>query len=233
MALAIDGSSPALATITNTGTTVTTASFTPPAGSQLWCGGVINGSATGSTMTIASTPTLGAFSQRLITNTQEAPSAWWVVSVVTSQAYTVTLTRTDNTNRGMALYVRVITGAETTAAGATATNNSNSGAPSQSITTTRDNSMILAAVGDWAQAGNATAGTSQTILAEQNLAGDYSVHFWRRDSTVTVGSYTINLTAPSTQDYNLSIVEIREPAATYAPNQSRYPAQAVRRAANF
>lgn len=221
MPLAIDASSPNLATITNTGAAVTTASFTPPAGSRLWAGVVFNGSAGGSTITMSATPTLGAWNQAVATNTQESPAFWYWVNCPTSQAQTVTATRTDTTNRGMSLYVRVITGGETTPGGATATNNSNSGTPSQSITTTRDGSLILAAVGDWAQAGLGTAGTSQTILAEHNLAGDYTSHFWRYDDFPVVGTYTINLTAPGSEDYNLSVVEIRAAAIPRAPQARR------------
>lgn len=222
MALAIDASSPALATIPNTGASVTSASFTPPAGSQLWVGTVFNGNAGGQTTTVASTPSLGAFSQIIMTNTQEVPSSWHYASIVTSQSYTVTATRSNTNNRGMSMLVRVITGMETTPGGQTATANNNSGLPSQTITTTRDGSLILAVSGDWAQAGLGTAGTSQTILAEHNLSGDYTSHFWRRDGFPVATSYTINLTAPSAQDYNLSIVEIRAAAIPAAPLPRRY-----------
>lgn len=211
MALAIDASSPALATVTGTQTTVTTASFTPPAGSQLWAGSVANMTSTGGTFSVASTPTLGAFTQQVLTNTQEAPAAWHYANVVTSQSYTVTSTRAGGgaATNGFALYVVVVTGQETTPGGATATNNSNSGLPSQTIATTRSGSLILANVGDWSQSGLGTAGTSQTILAESNLAGQYTSHYWRYNGFPTVATYTINLTAPSAEDYNLSVVEIR------------------------
>jgi hypothetical protein len=212
MALAIDGSSPAIASNAVAGnTTITTASFTPPAGSQLWVGMVANNDTTGGTLTASSSPAL-TFTQRIITGAQEAPSAWSWANVVTSQSYTVTLTRQASVptgNPGLAVMVFVVTSAETTPGGATATANSNSGTPTVGITTTRAGSLILACLGDWAQRGLGTAGTSQTILGETNVAGEYTSHIWRYDGLPIIGTYTINLTAPTLQDYNLSVVEIR------------------------
>lgn len=213
MALAIDASSPSLATITTTAGSVTTASFTPPAGSQLWVASVSNQPATGTTFSVASSPVL-AFTQRVLTNAQEVPAAWHWAPVATSQSYTVTSTRSVADGQGMSVLVRVITGEEDTPGGATATANSNSGTVTTTITTTRDGSLILACSGDWSQSGLATYDANQTNLAEHDIAGQYTSHFWRYNGLPAIGTYTVDLDAPTPQDFDLSVVEIR---ATGAP----------------
>jgi hypothetical protein len=224
MALAIDGSSPAIASITNQNAAAITASFTPPAGSQLWMCGVSNMDTAGGTLTASSDPAL-TWTQRVFTDTQQAPSAWAWADVSVSQAYTARFTRnttTPNANPGMMVMCFVITGHEGTPGGATATANSNSGTPTVGITSTGNGSLILAVLGDWAQRGLGTAGTSQTILGETNLAGEYTSHVWRYDGLPASGAKTINLTAPTLQDYNLSVVEIRAGAATnFEPPRGR------------
>jgi hypothetical protein len=167
---------------------------------------------------MASSPALTFGSARITTTVQEAPCAWFSANVATSQAYTVTSTRTGAVaTNGFSVYAIVVTGQETTPGGATATANSNSGTPTVGITTTRDGSIILAAIGDWSAGGAGTAGTSQTILAEQNLAGQYTAHYWRYNGTPVASTYTINLTAPTAEDYNLAVVEVRAAAIPSPP----------------
>jgi hypothetical protein len=157
-------------------------------------------------------------------NTQQSHVAWHWQDVAVSQAYTVTSTRSGGVanNNGSSAKVFVITGHEGTPGGATASANSNSGTPTVGITSTGEGSLILACLGDWAQRGLGTAGTSQTILHEHNPSGDYTAHVWRYDGLPASGAKTINLTGPTLQDYNLAVVEIRAGAATnFEPPRGR------------
>jgi hypothetical protein len=96
------------------------------------------------------------------------------------------------------------------AIGATAGNNAQAGAPTASLTTTRNNSWVIGVGNDWDSATSRTVGANQTML-HQFLAASRDT-FWVQSQTGTTplaGTVvTINDTAPTGDRYNLSVCEI-------------------------
>jgi uncharacterized protein (TIGR03437 family) len=96
------------------------------------------------------------------------------------------------------------------AIGATASNNSSSGAPTATLITTRNNSWVFGVGNDYDSAISRTPGSGQTVI-HQYLAtlGDT---YWVQSQTSTTASagstVLINDTAPTSDRFNLSIVEI-------------------------
>jgi hypothetical protein len=117
------------------------------------------------------------------------------------------------------------------ATGALGSTFSASGAPSASLVTTRNNSMVFG-VGDDPTAGLArTLGPGQTLLAEftQNCgrlcnSGNFNADLWVQQLNGSVANagttVTINDVAPTGDAYNLSIVEVRPSAAPVISNLS-------------
>src|SRR4051812_21284339 len=135
MAIAIDASSPALVHGVSVSSTVTTASFTPPAGALLVACVAANSSA-GLSTTAAMTDTAGlTWTQRSVANfASTARSGYagiYTALVPTSAAMTVTVTTSGSsgTTRRPSLQVYVVTGADVTdplissGTGTSATNN--------------------------------------------------------------------------------------------------------------
>lgn len=214
MALAIDGSSPAVVTST-AGVTVTSASFTPPSGSVLlvsWAGNSGPGS-TPSSPTI--TDNLGVhLTYTLIgwrSHADAAPSVdgqaamWWAV-VGTSAAMTVTVTNGDGSDpAGNALKVRVLTGADTTTPiGASGKAASASAASiAQAYTASASNGWGFIADCDWDLKGAQSAGTGCASDGSANVGGSVSYGFMRRttaDDSAGV-SNTLNVTIPATSTH--------------------------------
>jgi hypothetical protein len=232
VALAIDASTPAKAT--GATTAITTASFSPPAGSMLLAlvgrnwpnpagGNSADGTVTGTgglTWTLAGRKSLNTGSLGGA-GTDTAVEIWRAFAVSAPGSITVTDTRGtvagvsgDPGNEHM-LKVMVITGAETAWGGDIDAASSTSGLPSVTNVTTRANSWCFAVASDWAQAGPGTVGSGQTMIDEYDVAGQVTIHSWRQTSTTPSSgtSVTSNLTAPLEQ-YNLLAIEIREPAAS-------------------
>jgi hypothetical protein len=96
------------------------------------------------------------------------------------------------------------------AIGATGSANALSGAPSASLVTTRNNSYVVGVGNDWDGAVARTVGPGQTLVSQFLTTNDDT--FWVQRTTNTVGTagttVTINDTAPTTNRYNLTIVEI-------------------------
>jgi len=96
------------------------------------------------------------------------------------------------------------------AIGAIGTGNGASGAPMTSLTTTRNNSWVLGVGNDYDNAIGRTVGANQTLV-HQYLAPVGDTYWVQRQNVVTPTSgtvVTINDTAPTTDQYNLSIVEV-------------------------
>jgi hypothetical protein len=96
------------------------------------------------------------------------------------------------------------------AIGATGTGNGNPGAPTATLVTTRNGSLVIGAGNDWDHAIPRTVGPGQ-ILVHQNLSPVDDTFWVQMQSAPTVlsgTSVTINDTAPATDRYNLSIVEV-------------------------
>lgn len=251
MALAIDASTPALASSGNGTVTVTTAAFTTPANVFLLALVGRNGpaSSTDDTGTVAGTGLTWALAGRksavgsgqIAGGTAQPGLAevWWAYSAAALTAQTVTDTRTVQINTGYdhTLKVLVITGAETTWGGAIAANGANGSAPTVNLTTTANGSWVFAVVPDWSASGAATVGSGQTLVDDYNNGTQISIHFLRQTTaTATSGtSVTSNITAPASEQFNILAVEVRAAggAAAAAPPRLNVVRQAPMRAANF
>lgn len=234
MALAIDASSPAVATQATVGTTtVTTASFTPPAGSVLVIGwnGNNNGGATPTTPTI--TDSLGAH----LTYTQadwvshvdsaslDAQAAFWTAPVGSSAAMTVTVTNHGVTAVEAALKIWVLTGENATPVGAHGKGFAvvATGSIAQGYTAQATSGWGFLSVCDWNATGNETAGTGCTVDGTGSVgAGQISYAFARRTTADDANGVTNTLrTTLAANSTNLSWVYIEilpvAAAATFPP----------------
>jgi len=212
MALAIDASTPAIATqTTGTVATVATASFTPPSGSVLLIGWAAN-SATGAdptTPTITDnlgvhlTYSLVAHSHRADGPAADGQAAMWTAVVASSAAMTVTVTNgAASGSREAALRVWVLTGADTTTpVGASGKSGSTSaGSIAQNYTAQITGGQGFLADADWDLKGTQTAGTGTTRDGSANVSSAFTYGFFRRTSAddVNTVSNTINATLGGT-----------------------------------
>jgi hypothetical protein len=96
------------------------------------------------------------------------------------------------------------------AIGATSPASAASGAPTASLTTTRNNSWVFGVGNDFDNAIARTAGANQTVVHQfLTSAGDTYWVQMQNSTTATSGtSVLINDTAPTTDRYNLAIVEV-------------------------
>lgn len=220
--LAIDGSTPAK--VTGTTSAITSGSFTPPANAAIWAFVARNTAGAGGNAdgTVSST---GGLSWTMIgrksinagstggAGTEGCAEIWRTSFVTSPGSITVTDTRAADSGTGYDHFLKaiVMTGEEFVWGGALNAASSSSGLPSAAVTTTRNNSWVFAVSSDWAAAGLGTVGSNQTMIDEDHHAGQYTAHNWRQTNvTATSGtSVTCNLTAPSAQQYNLLVVEIR------------------------
>ena len=113
------------------------------------------------------------------------------------------------------------------AIGAIGSGSAGSGAPTALLTTTRSNSLVLGIGNDWDNPIARTVGTNQTLLHQYlSTTGDT---YWMQMQSAPIPSsgtaVTINDTSPTTDRYNLSLVEVRPaPAATFSISGSVSPA---------
>ncbi|HBG21062.1 MAG TPA: hypothetical protein DDY32_17800, partial [Desulfobulbaceae bacterium] len=123
-----------------------------------------------------------------------------------------------NLSQSVAASMTVVsfTGVDTTgtngsgAIGATGSGNANSGAPTASLVTTRANSWVFGVGTDWDNAIARTVPADQ-VLVDQYLATVGDTYWVQRRNAPTPASgttVTINDTAPATDRYNLTIVEV-------------------------
>lgn len=232
MALAIDASSPAIATQTNGATaTVTTASFTPPSGSILlvaWAGNSASGADPASTPTVTDnrgvplTYGQAAWSHRGDTPNADGQAAIWTAHVTSSAAMTVTVTNIASSgNRHAALKVYVITGADTSNIdGATGKSGSTStGSIAQVYSAQQTNAQGFIAVCDWDVMGTMTAGTGCTRDGSAAVGTAITYGFLRRTSAddVSGNNNTLNVTLGGTSgNVRWAYVEIRVASGTDA-----------------
>ena len=139
----------------------------------------------------------------------------------------VSVTATISQSVVSSLTIMSFTGADPTgvngagAIGATASASAPAGAPAATLVTTRNNSWVFAAGNDWDNPIARTLGASQTLI-HQSLSATGDTYWVQRQSAVTPvagTAVTINDTAPISDKYNLSLVEIlqADPTATPPP----------------
>ena len=197
-------------------TTVTTPSFSTTSGNQLLLAFVAadNVSATNSTVTAMSG---GGLAWALVrrTNVQRGTAEIWrAFSINPLSAVSVTATLSQPVHSSIT--VMSFTGADTSgtngsgAIGATASANAPLGAPTASLATTRDGSLVLGVGNDYDNAIARALGPGQTLV-HQYLAPIGDTYWVQRQTNTTSASgtnVTINDTAPTGDRYNLTLVEV-------------------------
>jgi hypothetical protein len=155
------------------------------------------------------------------TNTQLGTAEIWrafAPSVLSGATVTASLSQ----RVAASIFIVTLTGADTTgtsgsgAIGNTASASSASSAPSASLVTSRNGSWVFGVGNDWDNAISRTVAANQTLV-HQYLATVGDTYWVQRQTAPTALSGTqvfINDTAPSTDRYNLSIVEVLAAAST-------------------
>jgi hypothetical protein len=148
------------------------------------------------------------------TNTQSGTSEIWrafATSALTNVSVTATLSQSFTSSMTVMSFAGVnITGTNGSGAiGAIGTGNANPGAPTASLVTTKNNSLVIGVGYDWDNAIARTAGANQAIV-HQYFAPVGDTHWVQSVNTLSVSgtAVTVNDTAPTTDRYNLSICEI-------------------------
>lgn len=204
MALAIDASTPAVATSATI--TVTTASFTPPAGAKLLIGWSGNSDSLNPPGNPTITDNLGAhltytladFASRLDSPFVAGMAAMWTSEVGSSAAMTVSVTNPENPNgAGNQLKVWVITGADSTtpygAHGKAGSTSQTSIAQNYTAQATGGQGFIV--VNDWDATAAMTAGTGMTSDGSAINNGVTYGFFHRTSADDTNGvTNTLNVT---------------------------------------
>ncbi len=152
------------------------------------------------------------------TNVQMGTAEIWRAFAPT-QLSNVTVQAAISQNVASSMTVVSFTGVDPTgiggagAVGATGSGNANPGAPTASLVTTRPNSWVWGVGTDWDNAIARTPGPNQTIVhAYLPLADDtYWVQRQNRTTPASGTNVTINCTAPTTDRYNLTLVEVLAP----------------------
>ena len=217
--LGIHSSTPAFVSSLSA-TSITTASFSPPARSTIVVMAAFDGTAGNHTINTPTSSGLVFTAAPGMVNTRNGPVGIWVCANVPDGSRTVNIT-TSAPAAEFSMYVPVVLGAETTFGGASGSGSSSSGLPSANLTATRNGSLLFAVSSDWTAKGLGTVGPAQTMMQEQHNAGGLTAHYWRKNLWVRGGTHTLNLTAPAAEDYNLAVVEIRPLAVIRAARARR------------
>ncbi len=154
----------------------------------------------------------GALTWTLVgrTNTQLGTSEIWsakATGTLSSAAIKASLTKTG----GYMVSLTVVAYSGSSGIGAHTSASASTGAPTASLTTTGAGSWVFAVGNDWDQAVDRTLGANQTLVSQAtDSAGDT---YWVQSTTAPTAStgtpVTINDTAPTTDRWNLELIEIR------------------------
>ncbi|WP_416402949.1 galactose oxidase-like domain-containing protein [Arthrobacter sp. LFS091] len=144
------------------------------------------------------------------TNTQWGTAEIWQ-AVAPNLLTNAAVTATNAGSFQSSMTVVTFAGADVATDGAVGTGNATTGAPNASLTTTRAGSWVWGVGNDWDKAVARTVGAGQTKVDEYlSNQGD---SFWvQRQTAVTAQApptvVAINDTAPTTDRWNLSVIEI-------------------------
>lgn len=199
--LALDASTPAV--VKKAGTTLTTASFTPPAGSVLVISAQSNGNSAVKSISVSDNLSSHlTYTQAQVkgntTNDVYAKLYW--APVTTSRAMTITATIGGSSGDYGMLSVLVFTGANTAAPiGASGGGRGASGVISDTYTSTAAGSWGWLTTGDWAQKGVPNVPSNETVQASYNVSGEDTFALIKQNATTaTAGtSVTMSTTSPT------------------------------------
>jgi hypothetical protein len=213
---------------TATATTRATAAFSTASANELLLAFVSSGRSTG-TNPVVNSIAGGSLTWVLVqrTNTQLGTAEIWrafAPAVLTNATVTATFSQSVLSS----MTVVSFTGVDTTgtngsgAIGATATANGATGAPTATLTTTRANSVVFGVGYDPTAKTARTLGTNQSLV-HQLLCGPstQTCALWVQQVPTLIPAsgtaVTINDTAPTSDAFNLSLVEVRPVVTVVAP----------------
>jgi len=199
--------------------TVTASGLSTVSGNELQLA-FISTDATGPSTTVTSVSGAGLTWELVVrTNTQNGTSEIWrafTSAPLSNVSITATLSQTVASSMTVMSFSGVdISGTNGSGAiGASGSGYAAPGAPTATLITTRNNSWVFGVGNDYDTATPRTLGSGQSMVhqALPNISGTAVDAFWvqmQTNPTLVAGtSVTINDTAPTTDQYNLSIVEI-------------------------
>ncbi len=203
-------------TLTSKATTVSTAAFSTNSGNELLLAFMAADYDSGTNTTVTNM-TGGGLTWTLVkrTNVQSGTAEIWRAFAATTLSG-VTVAATLSQSVVSSITVVSFSGADTTgsngsgAIGATASASAGSGAPSASLTTTRNNSLVLGVGNDFDNAIPRAAGSAQSLVYQvlASIGDTYWVQRQNNPTPVSGTSVPISDTAPTGDRYNLSIVEV-------------------------
>lgn len=211
MAVAIQGSYAKKGTAI--AATITSDSFTAPAGSRIWAFVGWDSFVNDMNMLVDSAPTLTWNMAAESTLRKAAGHLFW--ADVGGGGFTGTVTASPGTGyanyAGQSLYIFVVTGGETTPVAATLVNGTTGFTlPTLDYTATATGSILLAFGTDW----NGTAFdesqmlANNTLLDQNDVGSAYADGVWRLDGTTTASTvYPMGLAAGATKSDNVLIVQ--------------------------
>ena len=212
-ALAVDASVSVLSTKASS---ITSPTFSTAAGNELLLAFVAADFLGGANTTVTGV-TGGGLTWVLVlrTNAQLGTSEIWrafAPSPLTNATVTATLSQSVISS----ITVLSFTGADATgtngsgAIGATKGANAASGGPTATLTTTRNNSWVFGVGNDYDNAIARTPGSNQSLIQQYLTSAGDTYWVQKQNSTTPLSgtSVTINDTAPTSDRYNLSIVEV-------------------------
>ena len=208
--------------------TIATPTFSTTSGNELLLAFVSSDAANGGTNTTVTGMTGGGLVWQLVqrTNVQLGTAEIWRAfarAQLTNARVTVTLSQSVASS----LTVLGFLGADPAglngagAIGAIGTGNGLSGAPTASLVTTRNNSWVFGVGNDWDNGITRTTGVNQSLV-HQYLATVHDTYWVQKQNNTTAQSGTtvvVNDTAPITDRYNLSVVEVlpAQTQSSYGP----------------
>ncbi|MFB9925979.1 hypothetical protein ACFORO_12630 [Amycolatopsis halotolerans] len=217
MAIALDSSTPAA--VWGTANTVTTGSFSPPAGSFLLVFAEGDENTTSFTVTNTGGLTFTGIDTLLTASGSATNSlaSWWAYTAAAPGSMTVSIARVNGSSfNANAVKVLVFTGTETSFTGAHGTASSNT----KTLTGTQNNSWFWAAIGDNNGSTTDAAGTGCSWNDAETGFGGISGGILKRTSQDGVNGSGTTMSAGSAPS-NMSIAMVEIKAAGAAPATPR------------
>jgi hypothetical protein len=202
--------------------TIATTAFSTQSPSELLLA-FVSADSVGGTNTTVTGVTGGGLTWVLVrrTNAQRGTAEIWRAFATVPLA-NVTVTASLSQTVSSSLTVMSFTGVDSSgtngsgAIGATGSGSAPAGAPTATLTTTRNNSWVMGVGVDWDNPISRVVGANQTLVHQfMPPAGDtYWVQRLNAPTPVAPTSVTLNDTAPTADRYNLTVVEVLPPVAT-------------------
>lgn len=198
-------------------TTLTTGAFTPAAGNIL----VVKAISADSGLTAATPTSNWTYSLRASSTTASHTGCWEWTAPVTAATSTNVSVAFSGTTVPHSLVVEEWSGAQLAATPAKNATQTGTGAPSATVTTVANDSIVTGLCGDWAAVALGTP-VYRSSATEDNggapnghfqVSGQYDGFFFYQAAT-TAGSQGIGLTAPAGQTWAMLAIELQSSSST-------------------